>query len=914
MTDRRLIEDSLPLETIGNNGAREKSLRKGNPSTMHIWWARRPLSACRAAVYAALCEAPRNQDEREQMHDDLIALSDWYSHLPGADRYKQVHALRQKNADKVPRPKVLDPFSGGGAIPLAASELGCETYALDINPVAHMVELATLYFAQKLGSIDIDCSELSKATPQASLLDKSDSTLINELSRWGNIIEERVKNDVEDLYPSGSEQGSIVAYIWSKTVSCSNPACGAEIPLLRQLWLEKKKTGESTALKISADKTTKQVTFTIETAEEFNFNPQNGTVSRGNALCPVCNQTTDASSLRAAGKGGHIGERLICVVATSPNTTGKVFRLPEQSDIDGLLVAEKVWEGLQGEKDENGLSEIPDEPLPPTGTLGFRIRNYGYETWGDLFNNRQLVTLIRLGQHIRDSHTEREEQYSAIEGLDSDFAKAITTYLGLMHARLSNYSSRQCTWLGVDGTRTKPAFTIQGMPMVWDYAESYPFNDASANWMKSKGSVIEALRILNKNNPCNVVRGSADRLPFEDRFFDAIVTDPPYYDAVPYSDLSDFFYVWHRRVLGSLYPDLYLTELTPKRSEIVENPAHNKDSSHFEDGMLRTFGEVQRVLKDDGIVVVVFAHKSTDAWETLLNALLAQGLVVTASWPIETEKRGRLRAQGSAALASSVFIVCRKRISHNDGFFDDVLPELQARLHERLDYFWTQGIRGADFFMSAIGPAVEVFGQYKRVLKLSGEEVSVGDLLERVRAIVSDYALQRIVHGAGAGEVDEASRFYVIWRWAFGTSQVDSGEAIHMAQSMGCEFSELTSALGVLRQDKSKVVLRGPKERNKLKSLGLPNEQGIYSPLIDVLHKASSLWEAGERQELVDFLSEALPDSGEEKMQRLAQSIVDVLPPDDRERLLYENFLVGSKTLPKPTSQEPSTNNQQKLF
>lgn len=318
---------------------------------------------------------------------------------------------------------------------------------------------------------------------------------------------------------------------------------------------------------------------------------------------------------------------------------------------------------------------------------------------------------------------------------------------------------------------------------------------------------------------------------------------------MPYSDLSDYFYVWLRRAIGEVHPEALATEVTPKRSEMVQNPAHNKSAEFFESAMSRAFGEMHRTLKDSGIMVLVFAHKSTAAWETLLKALLDNNLVVTASWPIETEKPGRTRAIGSAALASSVFIVCRKRSAHEEGFVDDVEPALKSRLHERLDYFWSQGIRGADFFMSAIGPAVEVFGRHKRVLKLSGDEVTIAELLDKVRGIVADYALQRIVHGEAAGNVDEASRFYVIWRWAFGTTEVESGEAIHMAQSMGVEFNELVAEKGVLHKKGDKVSLKGPLDRKKVKGLGEPAATGTLAPLIDVLHRAANLWAAGERQD-----------------------------------------------------------------
>ena len=906
MTDRRLIEDSLPLAEISEESAREKTLRLGNPSVLHPWWARRPLAACRAVAYAALRPAPQDEvSRREEMATTTaVAMFDGSG----------VEAARSKLAkgDRAKEIRILDPFAGGGTFPLAAQQLGFQSYASDLNPVASLVEIATLSLNQSFGHLCVEGGEVP-----VELFENHNgfqTLLYSAVEEWSHRIEHDARTELSELYPSNTKDERVIAYLWAHTIPCSNPACRAVVPLIRQTWLSRKKKGPSAALRILADSKTEEITFEVVVAENLDFDPSEGTITRGNARCPICSEVTPAKTVRQLGRDGKIGERLLCVVTDREHASGKIFRLPVTADLAAVEQARRQRNNLQDTYIAPGLATLPNEALPPKGTLGFRIQNYGYKTWSDLFTDRQLVALATLNRLVRETHSERIRAYSYLDDDASAFAEAVTTYLGLMVGRLANYCSRQCWWLSIDGERIANTFGRQALSMTWDFAESYPLNPLSANWDNARTAVLSVLDFLPRDNPASIRRASADRLPFEDGAFDAILTDPPYYDAVPYSDLSDFFYVWHRRSLHDVHPTLYATELTPKRAEIVQNAVRNKDAESFERGMGAAFGEMHRVLKNDGVVVVVFAHKTTHAWETMLAALLASGFVVTASWPIETEQRGRLRAQASASLASSVFIVCRKRHAQEDGFLDEVESELYEKLHERLDYFWSQGIRGADFFMSAIGPAVEVFGRYKRVLKLTGEEVSVGELLDQVRAIVANYALQQIVHGESAGDVDEASRFYVIWRWAFGTAEVESGEAIHMAQSMGCEFNELVSDKGVLQKKGDKISLRGPLARKQTRGLGEPNNTGVLAPLIDVLHRASNLWAAGERQELSDFLSESLPPGGVDRMQRLAQSIVDVLVPGDKERALYENFLVGSRSLPVPTKKDSPTANQQKLL
>lgn len=891
MTDRRLIEDSLPLAKISEYSATEKSIRHGHISTLHLWWARRPLAAARAATIAALLPAPSTDEERARYHELIVGSLDW-ENVKSPRQFTE--SLRDfLLAEGIQDPiKTLDPFAGGGSLPLEAERLGALAHASDLNPVAHLIQVATMYYPQRFAELE------SIRSKQDKLIGKS--RLVSEFEYWSNVVNTRVLQEIGPHYKTSHDDEALF-WIWARTATCANPSCGAELPLVGSYYLINKK---DYVVALQPRVEGREVNFKV--VENPSFDPKDALVSGGNTKCLVCNEVTPSENIKAEGVKSGLGHRLLAV-AVRNGSRGKRYREPTQ---DELALAASISPPINTAI----LDAVPNEPLPTNDTRAFAVTLYGLNTWGSLYNPRQLHAMDAF---VRTVRTVREEVREANEDLGEDadeFADAVVTYLGICTSKLADFCSTMCVLNYTGGRGVKNTFRMNALQMTWDYAETNPFNSSAAGWPKITSDLQKTLGLLEFKASSKVDRASADQLPYDDLYFDAIITDPPYYDAVPYSDLSDYFYVWLKRALFEIHPGVFGTNLTPKRSEMVQNTAQNKSAEFFEESMSKAFAEMHRVLKDTGIIVLVFAHKSTAAWETLLSALLRNDLVVTASWPIETEKPGRTRSQGSAALASSVFIACRKRKSTANGFWDDIVPELQEKLYERLDYFWSQGIKGADFFMSTIGPSIQVFGRHKKVFKLTGDEVLVGELLSHVRGVVSDYALQRIVHGEGAGEVDDTSRLYVIWRWAFGGGDVDSGEAIHMAQSMGCEFNELVSNGGVLTKRGQKVYLQGPKDRSKNKSLGNPDESRLYAPLIDVLHRATSLWEQGERQKLVDFLAEALPEGGEERMQRLAQSIVDVLPPGDKERALYENFLVGSKTLPKPTTQETATNDQQKLF
>jgi adenine-specific DNA methylase len=396
-------------------------------------------------------------------------------------------------------------------------------------------------------------------------------------------------------------------------------------------------------------------------------------------------------------------------------------------------------------------------------------------------------------------------------------------------------------------------------------------------------------------------QGSATSLPWPDESFDSVVTDPPYYDNVPYSYLSDFFFVWLKRAVGNFFPGLLATPLTPKSEEVVAytNGGQIDDAKRRFEGMLtQCLQGIYRVLKPSGIASVVFAYPKTEAWEAIINAVLNAQLFLTGSWPIHTERETRLRAHESAALASSIYMVCRKRTTKEVGEYSKVRREMENRIREKLDQFWNEGIRGADFFMSAIGPAVEAFGRYEHVEKLSGERVEVKELLEYVRKIVSEYALARILKSPELGGVDAETRFYLLWRWTFNNARVLFDEARKLATAVGTELTALWNSGNLVSKEKEYVRILGPKDREKDAKF---MRQESFRTMVDALHRAMLYWERNEREKLVDHLGRTY--GGNDAFWQVAQAIAEVLPEGDKEKQLLQGLLYGYKT----KAVEPST-------
>jgi adenine-specific DNA methylase len=475
--------------------------------------------------------------------------------------------------------------------------------------------------------------------------------------------------------------------------------------------------------------------------------------------------------------------------------------------------------------------------------------------------------------------------------LDSEFSKAVVSYLAINLDRLVDFGSTLCLWNYTGGRGVKGTFARQAFPMVWDYSESNPFNPDAAGWQiaceKTETWISHATNAAS-SIPI-ICQASAISIPYPDNYFDVILTDPPYYDNVNYAELSDFFYVWLKRILGEVHPELFSTPLVPKSAEIVANPSRQKSATqaahYFETMLKNALQEMNRTLKQNGVAVIVYAHKSTQGWETLINSLLDSNLVITSAWPINTEKQGRVISQETAALASSIYIVTRKMARQPTGFYTDLRAELRRHLYSKLQRLWEEGIGGADFFVAAIGSAIEIFGRYEQVIDYEGNVVRANRLLEEVRTIATDYAVKQILHNGFASEISDMTRLYVLWRWNYGEALVPFDEGRKLAQSCGVDLAQEWNKGGFVKKEKEFIRLLGPQQR-KLDDLDDPRN------MIDVLHKALLLWEKGKRSEMVMTLTDR--DYGRsEAFYRVAQAISETLPLESKEKKLLDGFLAG---------------------
>ncbi|RKY86894.1 hypothetical protein DRQ09_05410 [candidate division KSB1 bacterium] len=493
---------------------------------------------------------------------------------------------------------------------------------------------------------------------------------------------------------------------------------------------------------------------------------------------------------------------------------------------------------------------------------------------------------------IVDDKKKSEDACPTIHFNDTDYAKAMVSYLAFIVSRIPDVNSNLCHWNSIWEIISN-TFARQALPMNWDFIENNVFAQKGYSFYNILKSILSIFKTINidNNSKKNVLQYSASNLSYADNYFDAVFTDPPYYDNVPYSYLSDFFYVWLKRTVGDLYPELFSTPLTPKSKEIVaytNNRSWEEAKALFEENLKKAFQEIYRVLKPDGIATIVYTHKSTSGWETLINSLLDSGLVVTASWPVDTEMRARLRARESAALASSIYFVTRKIKRNETGWYNKVKEEIKKHIYQKLERLWQEGISGADYFIAAIGLSIEVFGKYEKVMDYEGNIIRADKLLDFVREIVTDYAVRQILHNGIAGELSPLTRFYLLWRWTYKEAKVHFDDARKLAQSTGIDLAKEWNK-GFIRKEKEFIKVLGPQER-RLKELEESNE------LIDVLHRVLILWKEGKREEMKKILA-TTEYGNKDSFYRVAQAVSETLLMDSGEKRLIDGFLSGKEKL-----------------
>lgn len=876
---KRYIEDVLPLGEL--NKYAQKGGGIGSLNAMHPYFARRPLTASRAMTLAALVDAPRTEAERKALEELLIKLSseEWPDKPKLLQRAQEL--IRQAHGGRAPR--VLDPFAGGGSMPLEAMRLGCEATALDLNPVAYLALIASLIYPQQFS----DSQEASDETLPGLQSDKKPTyKLVEDVRYWAEWVMAQAEAQIGDCYPVDPDGAVPVAYLWAKTITC--PHCGEEIPLIKRCWLQKGEGREPIAYRLNVGKAAKTYTVEILRGEAaVQSEPGQGTMRGATVECIYCETPSERQRIVAQGQAGQMGQHLLVVVLYREGETGRDFR--PATDADRVTYAKSTEKLDQAKAEgydfwgfERLLSVVPDEPTPPSRARSVSIRLYGITEWGHLFNDRQALALTTLGQQIRAVRELLADE-------DGDYARAVALYLSILLNRYITRSSTATIW---DLTRytINNLFARHDIQMTWDYAEANPFSGRAASWDSQLNALLTSIaNLINSDGvPATVRLGSAAQLPLDwTGLFNAVICDPPYYDSVTYGDLTDYFYPWHKRIVGDDYPEAFVTEVTPKDEELVQEAIYHGGTKaaakqFYEDGMAQAFDEMHRVLHDDGIAVIMFAHKKSGAWETLVGALIRAGFQVTASWPLNTEGR-RLQSYRAVALASSVYLVCRKRSRTEapTGYLEDIETELRRAIRRYLERFWAAGIGGADFFMSAIGPGLSVYSRYARVERYDGTRVEVGDFLDLVRHEVAAFAIERIVGQKGFSErLDQPTQFYLLWRWGYNDWDVPDGEAVLLSTAVGIELNVLMSRVGLVGKVKKKLRLLGPADRaEKLEKVPERVAAGGAVPLVDVLHKACLLWQADRQEDL-----SALVAARGGEMWPVAQAIVELLPKDNPER------------------------------
>ena len=859
----KLIEVALPLEDINRESAREKSIRHGHPSTLHLWWARRPLAACRAVLFAQLVDDPSahpeqfpteeaQKAERERLHGIISRLVVW-ENIHDEKLFREAHEEILKSTGGNP-PPILDPFAGGGSIPLEAQRLGLEAHASDLNPVAVLINKAQIEIPPKwAGHAPVFPGSAGErmSWPRAT-------GLAEDVRRYGKWMRDEAEKQIGGLYPKVQLSGmgaTVIAWIWARTVTCPNPACAGTMPLVKSFWLGKKKGKERYVVPIPEGK---RVRFEIAGPSGI---PRDGTVGRTGAVCLICETPVPMSYIRAEGKAGRMGAQLMAIAAEGPRQ--RYYVSPNAEHEKAADVARP--------------DDVPEAELPANARW-FSPPFYGMERYGDLFTNRQLTAMNNFTGLVSKTRKRLID-----DGAEGGYADAVATYLAFAVDRLADYSSSLATWMPDpknEGIRN--TFSRQAIPMTWDFAEVNVFSEASGNILSHVLGIARVIDLLPASAPGESRQADAAARPLGGLICS---TDPPYYDNVGYSGLSDYFYVWLRQSVRGIYPELLGTMLTPKAAELVADPFYHGSKENaerfFEDGFYSVFRRICETTLPGHPITVFYAFKQAEAdddgghvstgWETLLEGMLRGGWAVTATWPVRTERSGRSTGNGTNALASSIVLACRPRPA-DAGFTDrrGLITVLREEFPNALRKLEQGKVAPVDLRQAAIGPGMAVFSRYARVNEPDGSPMRVRAALSLINQVLDEKLSQL------EGNVSSDTRFCVEWFKQYGFDEGPYGTAETLSKGIDTSITGLERG-GVLISRAGKVKLRSVRE--------IPD---LYDPGTD---DRISEWE------ICLHLAKRLQDQGADEAARLMAAVrgVSGIDLDDVKELAYLLYSIAEK-------------------
>lgn len=832
---RKLIEVSLPLEAINRESAREKSIRHRHPSTLHLWWARRPLAACRAVLFAQLVDDPSarpdefpteeaQEAERQRLFGIIERLVVW-ENINDDALLKEAHEEILKSTGGNP-PAILDPFAGGGSIPLEAQRLGLEAHASDLNPVAVLINKALIEIPPKFAGqppVFPGAAEQGMTWPKAT-------GLAEDVRRYGQWMRDEAEKRIGHLYPKATlEDGSkanVIAWIWARTVTCPNPACGIQMPLVRSWWLGKKKGKEAYVIPKVVDG---GVEFII--GHDPKAAPgKDGTVNRNGARCIACATAAPLAYVRGQGKAGRLGATLMAVVAEGDRR--RHYLQPSE---------EHRRAAATGMPDDVPTQELADN------VWDIKVKNYGLTQVGHLFTDRQLTALTTFSDLVGEARGRaREDGLAAGRGDDGvsleaggsgadAYADAVAVYLGFALSRMTDMCNALVTW-SPSADQAVHLFGRQAIPMVWDFSETHPLS------IRNGGGFVVSLGNLIKAIPGLESAATAEQADAAARTYKGVLvaTDPPYYDNIGYANLSDFFYGWLRRTLRPVTPALFGTVQTPKADELVADPYRHggkrEASDFFEAGFNDVFARIRRDTPEDFPITVFYAFKQSEdegegaastGWQTLLDGMLSNGWEVTATWPIRTERQGKVSGINANMLASSIVLALRPRPASAETMSRrSFVQELRAELPKSLRDLQQGSIAPVDMAQAAIGPGMAIFSRYARVLEADGSDMTVRTALALINQALDEVLAEQ------EGDFDAETRFAVKWFSQYGWNEAPSGEADVLTRAVNTTVSVLERG-GIFRAAAGKARLLEPAEMSE-----------GWSPAED---KAISVWEVAVR-------------------------------------------------------------------